>query len=259
MAELPAGCAMFAAVHAFDVEALRHELESGVDPNLLEPVEQGRAPFTALNYALVYRSNQPEERIRERLACILVLLEAGASVHYVSMGITPLECVIKNESAAYEPVIAALVDAGADVNASGWGRSVLSIAAEKGTAATVTKLISAGAVDLDRALAKAVSNGKIRNCAPLVRAGAALPVAMNASRIPPPPGYSDTCAYIREIEATGSYRAFEKAHRQLLIFVFLPKFPRLPADMLERIVSLHTTVGVAIPLGGFLGVTNVNC
>ena len=43
-------------------------------------------------------------------------------------------------------------------------------------------------------------------------------------------------AYIENIRAAGGYTAYEKAHRQRLVAIFLPKFPRLPAEMLERIV-----------------------
>ena len=98
-------------------------------------------------------------------------------------------------------------------------------------------LISAGAVGLDRALDLAITNGKIRNCTLLLRAGAALPAVITA---PAPDaerlGFPQTRAYIENIRAAGGYQAYEKAHRQRLVAIFLPKFPRLPAEMLERIV-----------------------
>ena len=130
------------------------------------------------------------------------------------------------------------MESGADVHAVDYfGNSVLASAAKSGTAAAVAKLISAGALGLDRALDLAITNGKRRNCAQLIRAGAALPAVITA----PPPrwersGFSQTRAYIENIRAAGGYQAYEKAHRQRLVAIFLPKFPRLPAEMLERIV-----------------------
>ena len=76
----------------------------------------------------------------------------------------------------HTPPSSQLVEAGADVNFTDeHGNSVLARAAASATAATVRRLISAGAVDLDRALKQAIENGKHRNCAPLLRAGAAIP------------------------------------------------------------------------------------
>ena len=113
----------------------------------------------------------------------------------------------------------------------------MTLAAERGTAGAVRMLISAGAVVSDRALDLAITNGKIRNCAQLIRAGAALPAVITE---PLPEwqrlSFPQTRAYIENIRAAGGYEAYEKAHRQRLVAIFLPKFPRLPAEMLERIV-----------------------
>ena len=114
---------------------------------------------------------------------------------------------------------------------------MLASAARSGTAATVRKLISAGAVDLDGALELAIARGKIRNCAQLIRAGAALPAVFPSN--PPIQReaiFFQTRAYIENIRAAGGYQAYEKAHRQRLVAIYLPKFPKLPAEMLERIV-----------------------
>ena len=73
------------------------------------------------------------------------------------------------------------MESGADVHAVDYfGNSVLASAAKSGTAAAVAKLISAGALGLDRALDLAITNGKRRNCAQLIRAGAALPAVITA-------------------------------------------------------------------------------
>ena len=228
---------IFDTVCAFDVEALRRELAAGADPNLVNPLSE----FSLLNYAVCWRSAYLEQ-IRERLECISVLLEAGASVDLVTGGRTPLFWIAGNEFASYHAVIAMLLEAGADPNFTDtrfdpqWHRSVLAKAAENGTAGVVRLLISAGAVDLDRALDLAITNGKRRSCAQLLRAGAALPATISV--IPSP-----TDVYIQKIRAKGNYKAYEKAHRQRLVAIFLPKFPTLPVEMLGRVLEFTWDIG----------------
>ena len=232
--EDPTWSPIFRAVMDLDVQALRHELASGVDVN-----QRGEGGATPLYMAVNFRSSYAEEKLQERLECISMLLEAGASISTRdSLSSTPLHYAARNESPAFHPVITLLMESGADVHAVDYfGNSVLASAAKSGTAAAVAKLISVGALGLDRALDLAITNGKRRNCAQLIRAGAALPAVITA----PPPrwersGFSQTRAYIENIRAAGGYQAYEKAHRQRLVAIFLPKFPRLPAEMLERIV-----------------------
>ena len=42
---------------------------------------------------------------------------------------------------------------------------------------------------------------------------------------------------------TGGFRAYEKAHRQRLTEMFLPKFPSLPAEIVSHIVSFGFNCG----------------
>ena len=224
---------IFRAVFDFDVQALRHELASGVDVHLRE---DGATPlYFAVNFSSIYA----EKKLQERLECISMLLEAGASISTIDRSSSPLHLAASNESPAYHAVITLLMESGADVNAVDlFGESVLASAAKSGTATAVAKLISAGAVvGLDRALDLAITNGKIRNCAQLIRAGAALPAVITA---PPPEwqrlGFPQARAYIENIRAAGGYEAYEKAHRQRLVAIYLPKFPKLPAEILQRIV-----------------------
>ena len=230
---------IFAAVKAFDVEALRRELAAGVDPNTRDYDSEA----TPLYYAAFWRTLRAEEQLRERLECIAVLLEAGASVDTLVRGATPLHIVVGSESAACESIIAMLLEAGADPNFTDtrfdpqWHRSVLAKAAEEGTAGTVRMLISAGAVDIDRALELAVDSQKLRNCAPLLRAGAAIPAVTPIGNTWP------TDVYIEKIRAAGGYKAYEKAHRQRLVAMFLPKFPTLPVEMLGRVLEFTWDIG----------------
>ena len=244
--DVPTRPAIFDAIYAFDAEALRRELAAGVDPNVSY---DGYTPL--FNLVLVRAARYPEERIQERLECISLLLEAGASVDfrhlYIDSGSrTVLHRIAHNRSRAYTAVIAALIEGGADVNfTDGNGSSVLARAAASAPAATVKCLISAGAVDLDRALEEAITYGKIRNCAPLLRAGAAIPAAITQimSAYTTRGDLAGTRAYIEKMTAAGGYRAYERAHRQRLVALFAPKFPHLPADMLGRVLEFVFDVG----------------
>ncbi len=239
---------IFDAVRACDVEALRREIAAGGDPDMLHG---GGGGLTPLYYAACSDSGPPGKQIRERLECISVLLEAGASVDKLVCGATPLYLLVSTtppEDRADEiaALVEALVKAGADVN---WAHppsriSVLTMAAQSSTAGAVRMLISAGAVDLTTALEFAIDNDKQRNCAPLLRAGAAIPARYTAPGPGyEPPGYSETCDYMRKIRTAGGYKAYEKAHRQRLTAIFLPKFPALPVEMLGRILEFTWDIG----------------
>ena len=237
--EEPNWSPIFRAVMTLDVQALRHELASGVDVNLME------GGVTPLYMAVIFRSSYAEEKLQERLECTSMLLEAGASISNIDREATALHHAASNESPAFHPVIKLLMESGADVNAvDSLGDSVLASAAESGTAGAVRMLISAGAVGLDRALDLAITNGKIRNCTLLLRAGAALPAVITAeSPDGEMPGFPQTRAYIENIRAAGGYKAYEKAHRQRLTVIFLEKFPALPVEMLGRVLEFTWDIG----------------
>ena len=241
MAEPP----IITAVRTCDVEALRREIAAGGDPDMLYSLSQ--TGLTPLWYAACYHTPYNEEQIRERLECISVLLEAGASVDKLVCGATPLYLLVSttppdDRADEITAFVEALVKAGADVN---WAHppsriSVLTMAAQSSTAGAVRMLISAGAVDLDRALKHAIANGKQRSCTLLLRAGAAIPAGVfDASDRGP----RQTRAYIERIRAAGGYKAYEKAHRQRLVAMFLPKFPTLPVEMLERVLEFTWDIG----------------
>ena len=221
--------AISTAVKAFDVEALRREIAAGVNPNM--------------NYCLhaVIIKRPFKKRLQERLECISVLLEAGAAVDLTYSGLTPLHYAAGNKYAAYQAVIAMLLEAGADPNFTDtYHRSVLVHAAAAGTAGAVRMLISAGAVDLDRALKHAIANGKQRSCTLLLRAGAAIPAGVfDASDRGP----RQTRAYIEKIRAAGGYKAYVRVHRQRLVAMFLPKMPHLPHLLLGRVLEFAYDVG----------------
>ena len=238
MTDVDPGPPIFTAVRAFDVEALRRELAAGVDPDMRE--HDSGSGCTPLYYAACW-SGYPEEQVRERLECISALLEAGASVDKLVCGATPLYHLVGIPSPECHVVVAALVEAGADVNrANHTGFSVLAGAAASGTAAVVRTLISAGALDLG-ALNVAIMFGKPRSCTPLLRAGAALPAYTDTPYAPHNRAYVEP--YIEKVRAAGGYKAYEKAHRQRLVAIFLPKFPTLPVEMLGRVLEFTWDIG----------------
>ena len=155
---------------------------------------------------------------------------------------------------AFGDIIDMLLAANADVNAvDDDGESVLCTAAFWGSAATVKKLISAGARDLDNALVDAVSNGRLRNCAPLLRAGAALPAEEETDEIlrtyestnhPRRLAITRARTYIAKISGTpGGFRSYEREHRRRLTTVFANKFPALPIEVISHIVLLWAHCG----------------
>ena len=85
-------------------------------------------------------------------------------------------------------------------------------------------------------MALAIGSDKQRNCGPLLRAGAAIPATIMVIPFP-------THVYIQKIRAAGGYKAYEKAHRQRLVAIFLPKFPTLPVEMLGRVLEFTWDIG----------------
>ena len=254
-----------------DVVALQRELDAGVSPDLRENDFSGT--YRPLADVIVFGSAvRPPETIHRRLACIEALLEAGASLGVVAYsGLTALHLAVARTDrssypANFELIVDRLMRAGADVNATNEdGISVLAMAASNGCSTVIAKLLSAGAVDpegFDEPLRCALFRPEPRICALLMRAGAKLPIPGPGShqwleRSPyllkihrTPGGFlcrSQNCT-TRAIGAlddlrTGGFRAYEKAHRQRLTAMFLPKFPSLPAEIVSHIVSFGFNCG----------------
>ena len=252
------------AIEAWDVDALRRELAAGVSPELDahadDPDEDGIC--TPLYLAIYWGCGLDDKKLEERVACVAALLEAGAAVDAMSLSGTVLHAAVQYEE--FGDIVDLLIAAGADVNAVNdlYEESVVATAAQfNGNAAIVRKLISAGARDLDDALKLAVSNGRLRNCAPLLRAGAALPPVEPTDVI-----FKDikehkayySCNwerrralslasarnYVAKISGTpGGFRGYEREHRRRLTAVFANKFPALPLDVISHIVLLWAHCG----------------
>ena len=78
-----------AAAAAFDVELLRRELDAGVDPDLMDMTE-----CTPMIDVLIFRvAADYGENVNKRIACLKMLLEAGASPNMVALETPPLAAV----------------------------------------------------------------------------------------------------------------------------------------------------------------------
>ena len=243
------------AIRAFDVDALRSELAAGVSPELdVHADHLGDVDICKpLNFAITWFSSEPERKLEERVACVAALLEAGAAVNAMNYSGTALHEAVTREE--FGDIVDLLIAAGADVNAvDDDGESVIVTAVQFGGAAVVQKLISAGARELDDVLARAVSNGRLRNCVPLLRAGAALPAEEETDGIlrlyssdstaPLPSSIRRARTYIAKISGTpGGFRSYEREHRRRLTTVFANKFPALPIEVISHIVLLWAHCG----------------
>ena len=154
-----------------------------------------------------------------------------------------------------------LLAAGADVNRHlDSGMTPLHMAANLGRVKCVELLIKVGAkVDAERGIgrrpAEDLSDSPLshRVLAILLRAGSPIP-----RLFPEGPGasgwlcngetpyneqrYQVLCHYRAKVVAAGSWVAYEKAHSARLTRVFVPKFPRVPAEVVSIIVAFgfHT-------------------
>ena len=241
--ERPPLPAIHAAVRSLDVDGLRRALAAGANVDALD--ESGRTPLYVACHANPPRSMvtmEPPmwlEKVREREAIVAALLRAGANVD-ARGDETPLKAAVWDRRGPPSDIVAMLIAAGADVEATDAnGFFVLYTAAQSGSAKTVSRLLAAGADPHRRlrgtgptVLEGATLTNNVRAYAPLLRAGATLP----------PANYYN--AYLRKIAATpGGYPAFERAHRARLAAIFIPKFPRLPVEVIHHIVSIWADCG----------------
>ena len=264
------------AATALDVDALRRDLAAGVGvdtlvmgPEFESPTTGGRTPLQlaceATNELIVYRRGGTEEaflgwaasspsRRREideginadRIACVALLLEHGASPNPGGPLKTPLMGAARNGSL---PIVNMLISAGSDVNAlyriapqltdDIWSALFVTVLAQKGDSAAIADaLLKAGAdpnppENADRSLMEwAIWIAHRDRCLwpVLLRGGAILPPRVNPNN-----GNAGFQAwnnqlarpYLEKIEAAGDWKAYEKAHRAKLLATFTPKFTHL--------------------------------
>ena len=229
-----------------NVDALQRELASGVAPNVVDP--RGRTPLMHLCGAA---SGDDDS---SRIDCLNVLIDAGANpsatetVTVSGNRMTPLLCAVSSGTTA---LVAALLDAGADVNChdGNYRRTVLHYAtlAEHRNVdcahAHMRLLVNAGAnVDVpdnagQTALDFADWYGSPWMCPALLRAGATIRAESTDAQWGPN-------AYIRKVRAAGGIRKYERTHLNALVASFAPKFSHLlPPEMVRRVVEYAFHVG----------------
>ena len=165
---------------------------------------------------------------------VRILLEAGtkpnASTHnpgQVPLFFAATEC---------EKCVELLLAAGADVNAAMQYRSSVTL----GPAGPYHTA-------LDRAIREGMSEHRppcerLHRIFPLLlRAGATFP--RHSWHAVPSHERRRRFPYLKKILRAGSFAAYEKKHTDALVAIFLPKFPRLPAEVVRHIVALWAHCG----------------
>ena len=222
-----------AAARKADVDALRRELERGVPPD-----QRDGDGWTAL-YLLCRGSGKADDR----LVCFNMLVEAGADVNATTSG--EMTALHMAAVAGNPALVGKLIEAGADVNYgdnTNWtplhyacmctGRQAATQARIK---SVVLLLIKAGAAADAEArsgrtpLYFAMDRGQQPIYPILLRAGSPLLVAgFSVSRLP---------RYLRRVIAAGDFRTYERNHLNAITATFVPKFPRLPPELVRRVVE----------------------
>ena len=192
-----------------DVEVVRRELAAGVSPDLEKQIF-GTA-YTPLMIATQH----------EQVEIALLLIEAGADVNVIKPG--DLSPLILACSHGTEAIVAALIAAGASVSRRVsfhyGGRSSLPV--------------------------ERVSKNHKRVVSMLLRAGSPLPrhddtIFMNDRSY----GFNAAATnYVSAVAAAGGYVPYERAHRQRLVVMFVPKFTWLPAEIIPTVVDFWAHVG----------------
>ena len=215
------------AARRADVAALRRELAKGVSPNALD--SNGWTPL----HCLCWNGDNAEAQV----ACVHVLIEAGADIHASDMHQnTPLHFAARYSNAN---VLTALLEAGADVNRSDANNiTPLHLACWRidSDVETAWVLIKNGAAVDARGhyghtpLDYAIRNSRRRLVPILLRAGAT-PLAQT------------TNVYIQKVIAAGGFETYKRIHLDALAATFAPKLAHLPPEIVRLVVKYAFHVG----------------
>ena len=249
--------AIHRAARAGDLDELRREIDAGVD--LEVPYEDGKALNILCGDELVYHGSE-ENRVR----CLRMLIEAGASLNVDSMGLQPLAVAAASGNLQ---IVQMLLEAGADVRESceyGWTAIHSSVGADtypswfagsegprrvRSAFNCTAALIAAGA-DLNaasdggttplmvvaRLFAARPSNLSTPLYAVLLRGGATL----DRDKIEKRQGWTP---YLDKVYQAGGWKRYAQAHRKRLADMFASKL-RLPADVIPLVVDFWAHVGM---------------
>jgi len=259
---------MFAPIHIAawdaDVDALRAELGSGVDPNLINKDDQSKTPlhYLCLN-ARDDDLNSRSGKIEARFACLQALISAGANLNAATVdGTTPL-----HYAATWifvdSPFMQALID-GCDVHVpNSAGSTALHVAAWFGNVKAVTALIRGGAVvntldDVCDALEMARVRGKHRVYPILLQSGASLPAVCVSTTPDAPYGlHTPYGPYLQRVVDAGGWANYERLQLDRLAgtFALRPvdgrrrsqrrpnRLVRLPPELIRRVMEFWAHAG----------------
>jgi len=215
-----------------DVDALRRALEDGGSPNAAD-TPYG---FTPLHYLCGGVEGG------DRVACVKLLIASGANVNVGnSADVTPLHFAILN----HPEFVPLLLASGADPNCTTSGRQSALHYVFMGEMDHNSRVVKAMVQELIRAggdvnltnqhgrtpLEAAIFISNVGKLYPIFfRAGAALPAG-------------NSVAYVRKIRAAGGFKRYEQNHLNAITATFVPKFPRLPPEMVRRVVEYAFHVG----------------
>ena len=213
-------------------------LEAGADVNKIGghiDEDDGEDPCTPLLDALF-------EFRKDRTDCAAIttmLLRAGADARRgTEDGLSPLH-IAAMWGLAF--IIPTLIAAGAEVGAiwhepkiGEWTGSLEGYELQTPLEATINLLDGSGMLEVRGA-------SRTREFAMLLRAGAKIPRGVD---LPPyRDADMDLPPYLDAVARAGGYAQYEKAHRTRLAAIFIPKFPRVPAEIIPTIVAFWADCG----------------
>jgi len=271
---------MGADINSYDVFDYMHLAPNGPPGWGPDPDETFRCtPLHHLCYQGFFRLDSEKEDDEHPALMVAVMLEYGADPNLVDdHGRTAICIAIR---AGYAGVVRVLCNAGADlsdIDDPQWGvfsvlHGALAIAPEDGAKIVmdmVMNLVLAGAPfseeeEYGTVLEYAIWRNHrrlwpflLRRCPPpltTVRSGSPvntgpqsalprLPASMpNPELATPVYRGRRSLPYLRKIDAAGSFQNYERAHLRSLSATFVPKFPRLPAEIVPLIVQFWAHVG----------------
>ena len=252
--------AIHRAAQECDVDALRLELERGVDPNLRATEWYNTTPLQCLLSMLNIGGLDGQALTVRGMQCYRLLIESGASVNARDyMGDTVLHKACRYGNAE---LVKLLIEAGSDVNARGRDQNTpLHLAARIGGVASARVLLRAGAaVNAENNIGETPLFGSLRawECNSrcfrvwpiLLRAGASLPADPDQfiKYLPR--------QYMQKVIDAGGWANYERRHLDKLAAMLTPKddgrrrsprrlspLRRVPPEVLRNIAAFAFHAG----------------